>query len=198
MKIQQAGATVLFEQNREWLLSTGLRSIGLAEVCGQQYVFLEVLGSSWLIVIRCSLAAILLFTEDGRGPYEMVKARLVMADFEVKNILVDIAATNGKKTALDKSHMLAASLQKLANGDEKVLNVFKCKTQASRFQCIALQHKWPQISIRSKIVDISSIIGILTSYLDDPAAPLSTIAFLSYFLGGRFEESSISSCLRSI
>lgn len=36
MKIQQAGATVLFEQNREWLLSPGLRSIGLAEVCRQQ------------------------------------------------------------------------------------------------------------------------------------------------------------------
>ena len=76
------------------------------------------------------MAAILFTTEDGRGPYEMVKARLVMADFEVKNILVDIAPTGGKKTAVDKSRMLAASLQRLANGDGNVLNVFKSKTQA--------------------------------------------------------------------
>lgn len=43
---------------------------------------------------------------------------------------MDIAATGGKKTALDKSRMLAASLERLVNGDGNVLNVFKCKTQA--------------------------------------------------------------------
>lgn len=59
----------------------------------------------------------------------MIKARVVLNNFEVKHLLVDIAQSDGKKTALDKSRILAESLKRFA-GNEQVLDVLKTKTQA--------------------------------------------------------------------
>jgi hypothetical protein len=53
-----------------------------------------------------------------------------MHDFSVRTILIDLARTNGKKTALDKCAMLEQSLARFAGGDE-VLKVIKDKTQAT-------------------------------------------------------------------
>lgn len=56
----------------------------------------------------------------------MVKARIVLKNFDVKHVLVGIAEADGKKTALDKS------LTRFTGGNERALEVLKAKTQASR------------------------------------------------------------------
>ena len=63
----------------------------------------------------------------------MIKMRVVTDTFEVHSRLVDIPQNDGKKTALAKSELIAASLQHLACGDERVLNVVKAKTQAGNY-----------------------------------------------------------------
>lgn len=67
--------------------------------------------------------------QDARGSYEMVKAKIVTSNFEVKSIMLTCAPTTGK-TALEKAKFISKTLEHMANGNARVMEILQSKIQA--------------------------------------------------------------------
>ena len=62
----------------------------------------------------------------------MVRAKIVLGDFSVKNVLLHLGEIEGKKTALAKAEQMKAMIQSVSDGNDDIIKVFKECTQARR------------------------------------------------------------------
>ena len=69
--------------------------------------------------------------QDARGPFELIKAKVVFANFTVKKLVIDLYETDGDKCALTKSRKLQESIHKFAAGNSKIIDIFRDHVQAS-------------------------------------------------------------------
>ena len=70
--------------------------------------------------------------EDGRGPHELIKAKVVYADYSVDSIILDVYDTEGDKTSLTKCQKLKESIEKFTAGDPTVAELLQTRTQAGK------------------------------------------------------------------
>ena len=60
----------------------------------------------------------------------MVRAKVVLQDYTVRNMLLHLFPIEGKKTALAKSQQIKSIIESVSDGNNDIVQVFKDFTQA--------------------------------------------------------------------